>query len=201
MSTSLRTCFAVVVLAVLVGGPLWYSSYHHRTYRNFRAVEEGVLYRSGQMTVAGLERVLHDYGIKTIISLRDGEKELDQAEEAFAHNKSVKFVRLPHKGWWGPKDTVPNAENLTKFRAVMADRANYPVLIHCFAGIHRTGAYCAIWRMEQGWSNESAIREMCNLGYDILEQHQDLKHFLLCYRPQAASASPDGVFRAVSQQK
>ena len=46
-----------------------YLSYHNRSFRNFRVVEEGVLYRSGQLNVAGLSRIIHDYGIKTVVSL------------------------------------------------------------------------------------------------------------------------------------
>ena len=41
---------------------------------------------------------------------------------------------------------------------VMADPGNYPVLVHCFAGIHRTGAYCAVYRMEfERWDNADAM--------------------------------------------
>ncbi len=48
-----------------------------------------------------------------------------------------------------------------KFREVMSDPNNYPVLVHCTAGIHRTGAYCAIYRMEfEHWTNERAIDEV-----------------------------------------
>ena len=46
-----------------------------------------------------------------------------------------------------------------EFLAVMDNRANYPVLVHCFAGIHRTGTMCAVFRMEyHGWSAFSTRR-------------------------------------------
>jgi hypothetical protein len=40
-------------------------------FRNFRTVEPGVLYRSGQMTPAGFARVAREYEIGTVISLRE----------------------------------------------------------------------------------------------------------------------------------
>ena len=35
-----------------------------------------------------------------------------------------------------------------EFLAVMDKKENHPVLVHCFAGIHRTGTMCAIFRIE-----------------------------------------------------
>ena len=66
----------------------------------------------------------------------------------------------------------------------MADPANYPVLIHCFAGVHRTGAYCAIYRMEHDhWSNEKAIAELKSCGYVNLDEEWDILGYLEQYRP------------------
>ena len=55
MPQSLRVVFGLSIAALLIGGPLWYFSYHGHCFRNFRVVEEGVLYRSGQLNVAGLK--------------------------------------------------------------------------------------------------------------------------------------------------
>src|SRR3954447_22295108 len=65
-----RLMMAAVLLGLVVAAPLLYASHRQHHLRNFRVVEPGVLYRSGQLTPAGLERVLHDYGIKTVITLR-----------------------------------------------------------------------------------------------------------------------------------
>ena len=56
------------------------------------------------------------------------------------------------------------------------------VLVHCFAGLHRTGAYCAAYRMGfNGWSQQQAILEMKHLGYDCIFNETDvcgyLQHF------------------------
>ena len=66
----------------------------------------------------------------------------------------------------------------------MADRNNYPVLIHCCAGIHRTGAYCAIYRMEcEHWSNAQALDELHRFGYEHLYDEWDILTYLEDYRP------------------
>ena len=50
-----RILLAISAVCVVAFGPLGYA-YHHNTHlRNFRVVEEGVLYRSGQNTPDGLE--------------------------------------------------------------------------------------------------------------------------------------------------
>ena len=75
----------LLTLAILIGGPVGYAAYRNANFRNFRVVEPGVLYRSGQLSQAGLERVIHDFGIRTIVTLRDpvvSGKEPDWGEEA-----------------------------------------------------------------------------------------------------------------------
>src|SRR5262245_53600988 len=144
MPTRWQFILAVVVLAVVVAAPLVYSSHQHTNLRNFRVVEEGVLYRSGQLSPAGMERVLHDYRINTVVSLRPvpqpGDKSPDDWEEQVCAAHSIKFVRIPPQVW-GADETgeIPADEAVKKFLKVMENKANHPVLVHCFAGIHRTG--------------------------------------------------------------
>src|SRR5687768_8288142 len=65
---------AAVVAVSLFAVPYTYSEVREQHLRNFRVVEDGVLYRSAQLSPAGLERVVHDYGIRTIVSFRDAEE-------------------------------------------------------------------------------------------------------------------------------
>jgi protein tyrosine/serine phosphatase len=59
-----------------------------------------------------------------------------------------------------------------------------PILLHCFAGTHRTGIFQAIWRMEvDRWSNDRAIAELRQNGYDSLDIDADVKAFLEQYEP------------------
>ncbi len=186
----LRVTFGLAIAFLISAGPLWYYSQHNRAYRNFHVVEEGVLYRSGQLNLAGLRRLIHDYGFKMVVSLRDGDKTNDIEEEQYLKMETdVNFKRIPPRAWWASDGSIPAEIGLAEFREVMADPANYPVLVHCYAGIHRTGAVCAVRRMDHdGWTNEQAIKEMRNLGYTA--EHMDVLPYLRKYRPKTETTAP-----------
>lgn len=188
MPLSVRLSFAVVIVAVLVGGPWWYKARRTRASRNIHVVREGVLYRSGQLNLDGLRRVIHDHGIRTVVNLREGENPEDRAEEEWARKNDVHFVRIPPRRWWASDGTIPAEKGLAAFRAVLDNPANQPILVHCYAGIHRTGAYCAVYRMDyEGWTNEQALAEMRLLGYGPNEEEvEDVLTYLDRYRPALA---------------
>jgi protein tyrosine/serine phosphatase len=170
------------VLALIVG-PVVYAFHEEKQTRNFRIVREGLLYRSARMTLPGLKRIAHDYGIRSVISLRDADA-AERAEEEFCRKEEINFFRLPPKSWdttWGPAEAEVNVR---RFLAILDDPDNYPILIHCFAGIHRTGAYVAIYHMERDhWSNEAAIADLKAGGYDNLDNELDVLGYLQQYRP------------------
>jgi protein tyrosine/serine phosphatase len=185
MKRIFSTLVWVVVILCLLAGPVVLASRQQGEMRNFRIVRDGVLYRSGQMTLDGLRRVIHDYGIRTVINLRNGSSRADRREEEFCIQEGYRFVRIPPRPWWGDQDDpVPAEEGVKVFREVMADKRLHPVLIHCFAGIHRTGAYVAIYRMEfEGWSSAQAIAEMRGCGYTAIDEELDVLDYLEHYRP------------------
>lgn len=192
-----RLVLGTSVAALLVAGPLAYAWFWQGHVRNFRVIREGVLYRSGQMTLWGLKRVVRDYGIRTVISLRDsyraGDPPPDRAEEEYCKAEEIGFCRISPKSWWGADLEVPADEAVRLFRSVMDDPRNYPVLMHCFGGIHRTGAFCAIYRMEYDrWTHEEALDELRASGYRHLDDEWDILTFLDQYRPRwQARRGPD----------
>ena len=79
---------------------------------------------------------------------------------------------------------MPADKGVSLFRDVMNDPKNYPVLIHCYAGVHRTGAFCAVYRMEyEHWTNAQAIAELRACGYRDLDDEWDLLDYLETYEP------------------
>jgi protein tyrosine phosphatase (PTP) superfamily phosphohydrolase (DUF442 family) len=171
------------VLALIIG-PVVYAFHEEKQMRNFRIVKDGVLYRSAQMTLPGFKRAVHDYGIRTVVSLRDDDRPDDLAEEAYCRKEEINFYRLPPKHWdttWGPAEVEANVR---QFRDIIDDPDNYPILVHCFAGTHRTGAYVAIYHMERDrWSNERAIADLKAGGYGNLDSDLDIFGYLQQYRP------------------
>ncbi len=181
--------FGGLVIAIfIVGSPFLYRLIGNRQFRNFRTVHDGVLYRSGQLSLDGFERIWHDYGIRTVISLRpivEGQPAPDWDEEDFCHDKDINFFRLPPKHWWAESGPAPADENVREFLRIMDDPRYYPVLVHCFAGTHRTGAYCCIYRMEYDrWDRAAAIDELYRCGYDHLFEEEDVHGYLETYIPR-----------------
>ena len=68
MARRWQVVLGMTAAALVAATPLVYSSHRTSYSRNFRVVEEGVLYRSGQLTPAGLDRVIRERGIKTVVS-------------------------------------------------------------------------------------------------------------------------------------
>ena len=160
----LQFTLGLLIAFMLLAVPFGYASYRHKELRSFRVVKDGVLYRSGQLTLPGLKRVVYDYNIKTVITLRDGhtagEPAPDTKEEEYCQAQEINYFRLPLRKW--SERVGPDAIdlNVKQFLEVMANPENYPVLVHCFAGVHRTGAYCAIYRMEhEHQSNDPFVQQ------------------------------------------
>ena len=188
ITNGLRCLLALLLLVLLIGGPLAYSNYRNTQFRHFRVVQDGKVYRSGQMSIAALQRTTEEYGIKTVISFDSLKRErpLDAEEEKFCQTHGIRHVRIRPREWLADEDgNVPAQEPVNKFLKVLDDPSAYPVLVHCFAGMHRTGAYCAIYRMEyQRWDNADAMTELKALGYTNLEKEDDVHGYLDTYVPR-----------------
>lgn len=190
MATRWRILLGLIAAGLAVVGPVLYASHRHTQLRNFRVVEDGVLYRSGQLTPAGLERVIRDQGVRTVVTFRTsrvaGKPPPDTWEEELCAARGVKHVRIVPRLWGADEQgEVPAEQSVKEFLAVMDDKANYPVLIHCFAGIHRTGTMCAVFRMEyHRWPADRAVEEMRLCGFDPLDMQEHIEGYLRGYVPR-----------------
>jgi tyrosine-protein phosphatase SIW14 len=176
--------------------PWVYRSYTSTAYRNFRVVEPGKLYRSGQMPTHGLEHTIREYGIRTVICLRDtrddGKPSVETGEAEFCECAGVKHHILTPAKWvsveGGP---VPVEGNVQKFLSIMDDPENHPVLVHCFAGIHRTGGYVGVYRLRyHGWTPEEAIREMKSMGSVRTKFDDEIPSYLRAFPQLNSSPRP-----------
>jgi len=108
----LQYTFAISIALLILGAPLVYSRQRHNRIRNFHVVRDGVLYRSGQDSIAGLQRLIHDHRIKTVVTLRypqkSGDRAPDLAEEEFCKKQEITYFRLPQKPWEAPDGSVPS---------------------------------------------------------------------------------------------
>ena len=164
-------------LALLVAGPpaaLFRARYAHA--KRLREVTPGRFYRSGQMTAAGFREAIDRYGIKTVINLQheDPDPHLAESwmgrrgvhEKALCEGLKVRYVLLTPDILPQPNDVRTTPPVIKDYLAVLDDETAYPVLIHCKAGLHRTGRLTAIYRMEyESWSVGEAMRELRANGY------------------------------------
>ncbi len=192
MRRRILTLLGCLTVLLLIVGPMAFGVHQIRQMREFRVVHEGILYRSGQMKLPGLQRVVHDYGIRTVINLREKTpaNPYDEVEEQYCAQQELNYYRFPVVYWEAATGPAPIEENVKKFREILDDPRNHPVLIHCHAGIHRTGSYCAIFRMEyEGWSNADALDELKACGYENLFKERDVLGYLQRYQPRKETAS------------
>jgi hypothetical protein len=189
--------------AVLVVAPplaLYRAQYIHA--KRFREVEPGKLYRSGQMTANGFRESVERFGIKTVVNLQHeqpdpllpddwlGEPHIRESE--VCRELGVKYVLLK-PDVLPPGNTVEMEPPVVKeWLALLDDKSNYPILLHCKAGLHRTGRLTATYRMEyHGWSPGEALRELRANGYGYLaasEGDDFVVQFVQNYRPRGKAA-------------
>ncbi len=155
---------------------------------NFGVVEEGRVYRSGQMMPYQLERLIRTHGIRTVINTReeDAPAWLMKGEEDACRRNGARMVRIPMPG-----DGKGTYEQYDQAFAVLSDPGAGPVLVHCARGAYRTGAIVAVYRVRaQGWEEGKAVEEMER--YRAHPERHDLLPYLREYfrqrRPQAFKA-------------
>lgn len=148
--------------------------------KRFATVEEGVLYRSGEPTPAGLRSVVEKHGIKTVIDLgawEPGTKDAALAERT-AETLGVERHVFDLEG-----DATGDAQQYVDALRIITDPANHPVLVHCGAGTERTGATVYWFRtLIQGWDPAEAEAEADRIGHSdsrnplwdrVIEQRTD----------------------------
>jgi hypothetical protein len=109
---------------------------------NFAAVEPGRVYRSGQFH-RGVEEVLHDYRMGSILNLRGGTARDSwyAAEVAAARHLGTDYYDLPMSATRRPS----RAELLMLLD--LFEHCRYPLWIHCKSGSDRTGLATALYRL------------------------------------------------------
>lgn len=182
-----RTLIALLTIAV-IALPVGYYRYGYTQLKRVRVVTEGKMYRCGQLTKDGFKDTFARLGIRTLINLQDEDPNpsLGQglSEAELCKQLGVNYVYLPPQ-------LVQEGEPVTieKFLAVCDDKNAYPIMLHCKAGLHRTGTMAAFYRIEyEGWTPQAAMRELMANGFSLKQCHVKnpyIKNYLVDYIPRA----------------
>src|SRR4051794_30327802 len=171
MSFHLRAALAGALSLTVAVVPVAYFRGLYAYHKRLRQVVPGRVYRSGQMTAPGLADAVAHYRIRTVVNVQEDFPDPDLSrhfwgggtvqESELCRALGVRYVHLSPD--LVPPRQVPGARPgvIDHFLAVMDDPSSYPVLLHCKAGLHRTGVLAAVYRMEyQGWSRGEAFAEL-----------------------------------------
>ena len=139
---------------------------------NFGQVTE-FYYRGEQPKGEDYNR-LASIGVRTIIDLRDDAKDYSKM---LTEQAGMKYINLP----MSDKD-YPAPDAASRFLALVNDKENWPVYVHCAGGRHRTGAMTAVFRMTvQGWDANRAYEEMKDYDFYTRFGHKAMKQFVFDY--------------------
>jgi protein tyrosine/serine phosphatase len=177
--------------AVIIAPPVirYRNLYSH--HKRLREVTAGKMYRAGQLTADGMEDAIRRLGIKTVLNVQDEfpdpsmEKSFwdrsRSSEKAMCQKLGVRYEHLAPSV--EPADAV-----IAKYLKLMDDPTAYPVLLHCKAGLHRTGVLTAVYRLEyDGWSHRAAAAELRGHGFgdkQCTAANDYVRDFVLNYRPR-----------------
>jgi protein tyrosine/serine phosphatase len=173
-----RTKILTALAAAAVIAGVSYYCFIQFALPHFHTVREGMLYRSGQPKGIGLTWVKH-FGIRTLINLRKPQSSGTPEEKAYAAQNGLNF----HNFSIGSSHEDIDA-SVRRFLAIVDDKSNWPILVHCSRGKERSGVLSAVFRMEYDrWANDQALQETYRLGLD--EGHMPIpENYIKNYRPR-----------------
>lgn len=178
------------------------SQYEH--HKRLREVEPGRLYRAGQLTADGLRDAIRRLGIRTVLNVQDEYPDptmrvsfLDRravSEQSLLAELGVRYVHLAPDLRPERNDDAAIPLVVREFLKLMDDPTAYPILLHCRAGLHRTGVLTAVYRMEYGgWSAAAAAAELKGHGFgnkSCTAANDYVRQYVLNYRPRPRADRP-----------
>lgn len=129
-----------------------------RHVKNLGEVVPDKIYRSANPDEA-IRELREKLRIKTIVDLRDSD--IDSAYQGECEKYKIRRVHIPMSD-----KALPSREQIDFVLEVFKTKSNYPILVHCIGGRHRTGGCVARYRVEvEGWDVAKAEKEAIKFGF------------------------------------
>ena len=160
-----KASICILVAAVITTGSVFSYKKLKKYFflDNFGIVENGSIYRSGQLLPFQLEKVISRYGIHTVIRLNNFQlstAKLKEIQNIYArhHTKEIPLIM--------PGDGLGSFEQYDKAIEILSTPNNFPILVCCARGTYRTGGIIAAYRLViQNWAFDKVIKEMQNYRF------------------------------------
>jgi len=179
--SSLLTLVAVLTFSIIGSAQTSPKAVDGINIKNFGQMDD-ILYRGGQPAESDY-KALAALGIHTIIDLRNDEETFAKSA---AEAAGLKYYNISMDGV-----SAPSNEDVAKFLSIINDPSSGKIFMHCKAGIHRTGAMGAVYRIaHDGWDYDKTYAEMKNYEFSAGLFHGALKSFVKKYSEKVAASQP-----------
>jgi protein tyrosine phosphatase len=170
----------IIVLILIVMTSIWaYDKFKYNILpKNFGVVEEGKIYRSGQLSKTIVKKILERHSIQCVVDL-SGPPGTDINNKA----ESEACIKLGIQRYDDFSLAGDGTGDINSYVHVLeiihkAVENNQPVLVHCAAGAQRTGGVIACYRLLfQKKSQKAILRELRRYGWENHE-NPDLVPYL-----------------------
>ena len=146
MSGARRTlCICTLTVGLVVAGLVfWNNGLRDRIFpKRWGEVEKGLVYRSGRIHPALLEETFKKYGIDHIVNLSGRDARSTPEDKVAAKlGIEVSYIPMHPDGSASPEDYASAIKEI-----VRNAKEGKQVLIHCSAGVQRTGGVVAAYRL------------------------------------------------------
>jgi protein tyrosine/serine phosphatase len=138
-------------------------------------VDPGAVYRSQQLKSDELQTTINQLKIKTIINLRGENPDQDwfKNEKKIADENGVQLVNISMSA-----KRLPHRKDLLKLLDTFRD-ASRPILIHCKAGVDRTGEASALYQMIYMHYSKAEALDMLSLKWAHVEKIFPAKRYFI----------------------
>jgi protein tyrosine/serine phosphatase len=179
--SSLLTLVAILSFTIITAAQTSPKPVDGINIKNFGQMDEN-FYRGGQ-PAEGDYKLLAAMGIHTIVDLRNDEESFAKSA---AEAAGLKYYNISMDGVSAPSDA-----DVAEFLKIVNDPTSGKIFIHCKAGIHRTGAMGAVYRIaHDGWDYDKTYAEMKNYEFSAGLFHGALKSFVKRYSEKMAGLRP-----------
>ena len=156
----------IIILLIIAAATLLFDHFH---INNFRTVEPGVFYTSGQPSGMDYTRLFYSYHIATIVNIRPASERRDKnwrnEEIVCTRNNGINYIEMPIE----KADYFPDKQTQEQFLTLMADKNKLPVLLHGGRNDKRVAMLVAVW-MEK--TQNSTVEQTLKEVHRILEDRQ-----------------------------